>query len=148
MRAVFSGILLVLSIFFTIYGFNYDYLTNGGQVGAGFFPRWIGFLLILFTGISFWKDLRIVLKEKQETKELTYVKTVVYVLGLSVLFIASLQILGTLLSMIFYVFSLLILLNSGKIWTNVIVSLAVPIGTYLLLETWLNAGFPKGFLGF
>ncbi|HWO76532.1 MAG TPA: tripartite tricarboxylate transporter TctB family protein [Bacillus sp. (in: firmicutes)] len=146
MRAIFSGVLLIFSICFTIYGFKYQYLTHTGQMGAGFFPRWIGFLLILCTAISFWKDIRLVLKDK--SKDIAFTKTMVSLVGITALFIILFPIIGALPTMILYVFFVLLLLNSKKLVTNIIVSLVFPLGTYLLLETWLHAGIPKGFLGF
>ena len=145
-RAIFSGALFIFSVFFTIYGFKYDYLTHNGQMGAGFFPRWIGILLILCTAISLWNDIRLVLKEKKI--DLAFTKTMVSLVGITALFIILFPLIGALLTMILYVFFVLLILNSKKLVTNIIVSLVFPLGTYLLLETWLHAGIPKGFLGF
>ncbi len=148
MRLFFSGFLLVLTIFFTVYGLNYEYVNSSGQVGAGFFPFWIGILLIIFTGITFIKDIRIYWKSRPKFKMTDHVMTLLIIIGLSILFIAFLKVLGAVLAMIVYIFAVLFVLNRRKPIFNAAVSLSVSLATYFLLDVWLNAGFPKGIFGF
>lgn len=148
MRVIFSGILLATSIFFTVYGTRYEYVTSSGQVGAGFFPLWLGGLLIVFTGITFAKDLKLHLQNKPTFAVTENVKTMITIIVLTMLFIGTLQIIGAVIGMILYTFAVLFVLNRHRMVLNTMISILVPLGTYYLLDVWLNAGFPKGIFGF
>lgn len=148
MRAVFSAFLLGISIFFLVYGLKYEYLTSSGQVGAGFFPFWLGTLLVITTGIAFIKDFKNYLKEKTKITITDNVKTFIYILVLSILFIIFIKIIGAILSMVLYMFAVLLILNRRRLIFNSVLSLSLAAGCYLLLDVWLNAGLPKGILGF
>ncbi|MFD1848795.1 tripartite tricarboxylate transporter TctB family protein [Oceanobacillus bengalensis] len=148
MRAIFSGILFIFSIYFTIKGFEYDYVNHSGQVGPGFFPLWIGILLVVFTGIAFFKDLKVVLKEKVSFRKPIHLNSILLLLAATFLFIALLNVLGAVIAMVLYVFAVLLILNRERLILNTIISVTVPMGTYLLLDVWLNAGFPTGIFGF
>ncbi|UJL45563.1 tripartite tricarboxylate transporter TctB family protein [Virgibacillus sp. NKC19-16] len=148
MRAVFSGLLLIFSIYFTIKGTEYDYTNSSGQVGPGFFPLWIGILLIICTGIAFAKDLKQVLREENFFSKPIHLYKLLLVIGLTFFFIATLNILGAVVAMVLYVFGILFVLNRQRLILNTIISVTVPLGTYLLLDVWLNAGFPQNIFGF
>lgn len=147
MRIVFSVFILLLSVFFLIYGLKYDYVNSSGQVGAGFFPIWIGSLLVFFSSISLFKDIKHHLKERPKIQITDNISTLLIILGLTVLFIASLNLLGAVVAMIIYIFVVLYVLNRGRIIFNTVLSLIVSLGCYLLLDVWLNAGLPKGIFG-
>ncbi|MCM3712573.1 tripartite tricarboxylate transporter TctB family protein [Halalkalibacter oceani] len=148
MRVIFSGILLATSIFFTVYGTRYEYVTSSGQVGAGFFPLWLGGLLIVFTAITFAKDLKLHLQNKPSFAITENVRTMIIMIVLTILFIGTLQIIGAVIGMILYTFAVLFVLNRQRMVVNTLISILVPLGTYYLLDVWLNAGFPEGIFGF
>jgi putative tricarboxylic transport membrane protein len=143
MRIVFSAILLILSVFFTINGLDYSYTTNTGQAGPGFLPRWIGILLVIFTSYNLFRDI----KEKAQKEDIqVHPKGMLAVVVITGIFIFSLNILGALLSMILYFFVLLLMFNKGRLVQNTLLSTIVPICIYLILDVWLNAGLPKGII--
>lgn len=145
MRIVFSVCLLCFALFFTIKSFDYEYMNNAGQVGAGFFPRWIGLLLIVSIGYSLFRDIK---EKKAEAGSPKYAQPILFIIVITVIFIFLLNILGALLAMIVYMFAVCLFFNRGRIVFNAIFSLVFPICTYLLLDVWLNAGLPKGVLPF
>ncbi|NEU31438.1 tripartite tricarboxylate transporter TctB family protein [bacterium LRH843] len=148
MRVIFSSILLALSLFFTIYGWRYEYFNNSGQVGSGFFPIWIGALLILFITITLIKDIKLHLKERTKLQITDNVVTILIIVGITIIFIATMKLFGALLGMIIYIFAVLFVLNREKIGLNTFISLIASFGCYFLLDVWLNAGLPKGIFGF
>lgn len=145
MRIVFSVCLLCFALFFTIKSFDYEYMNNAGQVGAGFFPRWIGLLLIVSIGYSLFKDIK---EKKPDIESLQYVKAIVFIIGVTAIFVFLLKILGALLAMILYVFSVCLVFNRERMLQNIIFSILFPVCTYILLDVWLNASLPQGILSF
>lgn len=143
MKVIFSLLFFIFSTLFTIKGFDYNYMS-GTQVGPGFFPRWTGFLLILFTGYNLYREYKEYRQEKESEDGTVYVKELILIIILTGLFILSLKIIGTLIAMILYFFLILFLLNREQLFKNVISSIIIPICVYLLLNVWLQAGFPKG----
>jgi putative tricarboxylic transport membrane protein len=141
-RILFSGFFLLFAIVFTIKSFDYTFVNQQGEVGAGFFPRWIGFLLILTAGYSVYKDLK--LKAVGEKFNKKHVRDLIKVMAVTLLFISLFTTLGALLSMGAYIFSLLLILNRGRVLQNILLSVLFPTGLYLLFNVWLNAGLPKG----
>src|SRR5690606_8812436 len=133
---------------FVVYGLKYDFFTSSGQVGSGFFPIWIGSLLVLFTTITLIKDIKLHLKNRQKIQITDNVLTLLIILVLTVLFIASMNLLGAAVAMVLYIFVVLFVLNRRRLFFNTVLSLIVSLGCYLLLDVWLNAGLPKGILGF
>ncbi|SFE53610.1 tripartite tricarboxylate transporter TctB family protein [Alteribacillus iranensis] len=145
MRIIFSVFLFLFSIYFTVQAYEYDYMTSSGQFGPGFFPLWIGFLLIVFTAITLFKAIK--QRLEQEDLKSNQLTTLFLVFAVTFLFIFLLNILGAVIGMVIYVFALLFILNREKLVLNTIISITIPVGTYLLLDVWLNAGFPKGIFG-
>ncbi|MDQ0338093.1 1,4-dihydroxy-2-naphthoate octaprenyltransferase [Caldalkalibacillus uzonensis] len=149
MKILFSVILLIFSVLFFYQGLNYPYFTTGEQVGPGFFPRWIGGLLILVTIYNLYRDFKeIQAKEVEQESEQTYGRTMVGVILLTALFVMLLRPMGALLAMMIYIFSILLMFNRQRVAFNLVFSLAVPIGIYFVLNVWLNGGLPKGILSF
>lgn len=148
MRIAFIGFMLCLSLFFLIYGLRYEYVSSGGQVGPGFFPFWLGLLLVVTTSIALIKDLRNYLKEKPKMQISDNVKTFLIILGLTIIFIVLLKVIGAIISMVLYMFAILYFLNRDRLLFNSILSISLSAACYLLLDVWLNAGLPEGIFGF
>jgi putative tricarboxylic transport membrane protein len=141
MRAAFLGALLALAAGYTWLAFaELDYLSSAGRLGPGFFPRVIGVALVALLAWSLWQDLR--LKEALSA----HWRTTLGVAALSGAFVAALDILGGLVSMIAFLGAALIVLNRGRPVQNAILAIALPVLVYLLFRVWLNAALPRGLL--
>jgi hypothetical protein len=67
---------------------------------------------------------------------------------LSGLFVAALDVLGGLVSMIAYMAATLAFLNRRRYWQNALLAVLLPLAIYLLFRVWLNAAVPRGLLPF
>jgi putative tricarboxylic transport membrane protein len=67
---------------------------------------------------------------------------------LSGLFVAALDVLGGLVSMIAYMAAALAYLNRRRHWQNALLAVLLPLAIYLLFRVWLNAAVPRGLLPF
>lgn len=147
-RTVFSAAALVFAVAYTYYSFELDVTSSAGSIGPGFFPRILGFIFVACCAYSLWRVLHGYGKPDSDEEAATsageHWRAVGFVTLLSALFIAALPILGGLLGMIVFTFIALVVLNRGRWITNVAVSLLLPIGLYLLFETFLNAAMPRG----
>lgn len=142
-----SILLLVVSIAYTFYGIStLAFKTPDGQPGSGFFPLVIGCCLIIFTLINMIIEFK---KRANEDSIVTfkYTKEIIFTFLALIIFAFTLRLLGGLLSMILFVGLILFIFNKEKIVQNILISLIFPIMVFGLFN-WLNAGLPKGFLGF
>lgn len=155
-KVVFLGVLLVVLVGYTEIGFEMEWRTTAGRIGPGFFPRIIGLLAILLTLISIVQAMRrkdddddIPVLEEDEMGEADLgrhpVALVATVLAAAAL-VATLTSLGAIVASALFMFGMLWFLNRGHLVTNIVLSLALPIGLYVLLQTLLNAGLPAGIL--
>src|SRR5690625_2124217 len=115
MRVIFTAGIFLFSVLFLIFGLKYDYIARTGQLGSGFFPIWIGALLIVTTSIALLKDIKVHLKEKPKMKISGDIVTLLIILGLTILFIASLRFLGAMIGMVIYIFVVLYVLNKKQL---------------------------------
>ncbi|MBD8067927.1 tripartite tricarboxylate transporter TctB family protein [Bacillus sp. PS06] len=150
MKLAFSAFLFIFSLAYTQIGLGLTFFKDG-RPGAGFLPIIIGVFLIIFTGITLYKDVREFQYKKKSNEnhhtEANYSKDVIFIIITIAITILLLKVLGGLLSMILFVFAIIFVFNRGKHLQNILVSLVLPTLIYLLFEVWLNAGIPKGFLG-
>lgn len=141
MRAAFLGALLALAAGYTWLAFSeLEYLSSAGRLGPGFFPRLIGVALVALLAASLWRDLRI-----GEALSAHW-RTTLGIAALSGGFVAALEVLGGLASMIAFLAAALAFLNRGRPVQNAILAIALPVLVYLLFRVWLNAALPRGML--
>lgn len=170
MKIAFSILFFILSFIYTIIGLIDFQLFVGTRPGPGFFPVLVGGLMTILTGINALKDIKNRKKETkltsligeqleevskssevqlfQEKEEPTYLKDVFIVVVLISGFIFMLPILGGLLAMFSFMMVSLFYLNKGRLLQNVLCSITIPIGLFLLFDVWLQAGLPQGIFGF
>ena len=142
MRAGFLAAILLVAGGYTWLAFaELDYLSSAGRLGPGFFPRIIGVALVALCAHSLWAELR---ASREALSE--HWRTTVAVAALSAAFIATLEPLGALLSMILFLGVTLAYLNRARPLQNAALALLLPIGVYLLFKVWLNAALPRGIL--
>lgn len=145
MRAGFLGGLLLLAAGYTWIAFaQLAWLSSAGRLGPGFFPRILGVALVVLCAWSLVAELR---QGPRERIAEHWRVTVVLAL-LSALFVAALDILGGLVSMVAYMAAALAYLNRRRHWQNALLAVLLPLGVYLLFRVWLNAAVPRGLLPF
>ncbi|MGQ7792170.1 tripartite tricarboxylate transporter TctB family protein [Faunimonas sp. B44] len=143
MKRAFILAILAIALGYTYLAFQLSFLSSTGRLGPGFFPRVVGIGLVvscLYALVAEWRSDAL----REEQKGLWGV-TVAMVL-LSGAFVAVLDVLGGLLSMILFMFAALFILNRGRLVQNAALSLILPGVIYVLFEHWLNAGMPEGML--
>jgi putative tricarboxylic transport membrane protein len=145
MRAGFLGGVLLLVGGYTYFAFaELSWLSSAGRLGPGFFPRIIGGALVVLCAWSLVDELR-----RGAPEQLSRVWRVTAALALlSALFVAALDVLGGLVSMIVYMAAALAYLNRGRALQNALLAVLLPLGIYLLFRVWLNAAVPRGLLPF
>jgi len=143
MRAGFLAGLLLLAGGYTWLAFaELAWLSSAGRLGPGYFPRLIGAALMLLCAWSLADALR---RGGREPVPEFWRATALLAL-LSALFVAALDVLGGLLSMVAYLAAALAVLNRRRHWQNALLAVALPLTLYLLFRVWLNAAVPRGLL--
>lgn len=144
MRLAFTLAILAASAVYTYTAFaDLPFLSSAGRLGPGFFPRIIGVGLVAFALYNLYFDLK---RRHQDEGISPYWGVTLTVAFLSGLFVVGLEILGGLLAMIAFMLASLFTLNRRQPVLNVAVSLAVPVGAYLLFRVWLKAAMPDGLI--
>jgi len=145
MRAGFLAGVLLLAGGYTYVAFaELSWLSSAGRLGPGFFPRLIGGALVVLCAWSLAAELR--RGAREPVSEFWRVTAVLALL--SALFVAALDVLGGLASMIAYMAAALAYLNRRRHWQNALLAVLLPLGLYLLFRVWLNAAVPRGLLPF
>ena len=145
MRAGFlAGVLLLAGGYTWIAFAELAWLSSAGRLGPAFFPRIIGVALVALCAWSLAAELR---HDARERLAEFWRVTLVLAL-LSGLFVAALDVLGGLVSMIAYMAVTLGVLNRRRGLQNALLAVLLPLGIYLLFRVWLNAAVPRGLLPF
>lgn len=153
-RTAFFGVLLVVFLGYTEMAFQLEWVTRAGRIGPGFFPRIIGGLAVVVTLWAVVDSLRRedtdesgVLEEDTGEGDLgRHPAALLVAVAASAVLVLTLTSLGAILASAVFLFGLLSYLNRGRWLVNVVLSIAVPVGLYLLFQTALNAGLPSGLL--
>jgi hypothetical protein len=145
MRLAFTATILCLAVLYTYWAFaDLSFLSSAGRLGPGFFPRFVGLLLIAACVLTLAGDL----KERRADAGLSsFWRITVVVAALSGAFVLLLEILGGPLAMVVYMLATLVVLNPGRSVQNVAISIGFPLALFLLFDRWLNASIPPDALG-
>ena len=144
MRAGFILAVLFVAAAYTFVAFrDLSYLSSAGRLGPGFFPRIIGASLVALCLYSLYADRR---RKHPEDAASPYARTALLVGLLSAVFVALLDVLGGLLSMVAFMAAALAFLNPGRWLQNGLLALLLPLAIYLMFRVWLNAALPRGML--
>ncbi len=144
MRAGFLLAILFLAASYTYIAFaELSYLSSAGRLGPGFFPRLIGASLVAMCVLSLYLDLR---RGSEGAGVSPFWRTALVVAFLSAIFVALLDVLGGLVSMIVFMGAALAILNRGRAVQNALIALLLPLAVYLLFVVWLKASMPRGIL--
>ena len=142
MRAGFLLVVLALAGGYTALAFTeLTWLSSAGRLGPGFFPRIIGVSLMVLCLYSLYADRR-----HAESFFSANCRSAAAVALLSAGFVALLDILGGLVSMVVFMAAALYVLNRGRLLQNALIAIVLPVCVYLLFRVWLNAAMPRGLL--
>lgn len=155
-RVLFLAVLTLLAAAYTQMAFQMEWRIQNGQIGPGFFPRFVGVGIVVgcLMAIALTlsgrgpsdasadaaEDADFDVRADGRTAPLATVLTV----GAMVIFFMFFELLGALLSSVLFPALLLTIVNPGRHRTNAAVSVLVPVGLYLLFEVLLDAGLPPG----
>lgn len=153
-RTAFFGVVLVLLVGYTQMAFQMDWITSGGRIGPGFFPRIVGSLAVLVCLGAVVDSLRpdvgveedLIEEEAGEADLGRHPLTLAGVVAGTAVLWLTLTSLGAIVASAVFLFGMLAYLNRGRWVTNLVLSVVVPLALYLLFQTALNAGLPAGIL--
>ena len=143
MRTGFLAAVLLLAGGYTAIAFTgLSWLSSAGRLGPGFFPRIIGLCLVALCLYSLHAERRSAPPAAGDWR------SAVALGALAAAFVALLDVLGGLLSMIVFMAAALGILNPGRRLQNALIAIVLPACLYLLFRVWLNAAMPRGLLPF
>lgn len=160
-RLLFLYALTVLAAGYAVMAFGMEWRSAGGQIGPGFFPRLVGVGVIIGLLIAIGRVLRggklstdAPVDEEGKPEEVgdgdsgVDARAVLATAGCMVLFYFLFEPLGALLSSVVFLAGMLTFVNRGHHLMNAVLSVAVPLGLYLLFEVLLGTGLPEGLVSF
>jgi hypothetical protein len=106
-------------------------------------PRIIGVSLVAMCVLSLYADMKQL--RSSEAGSPAWRSAAVLAL-LSGVFVALLELIGGLLSMMVFMAAALWIFNRGRHLQNAIVAVVLPLCTYLVFNVWLRASMPRGVL--
>ena len=161
-RLVFLASLTVLAAAYTLMAFQMEWRIQNGQIGPGFFPRFVG----VGTVVGCLVAIALTLSGRGPTDEAspdpaedadfeapavvedgddrTAPWTTALVVGCAVIYFVFFEPLGALLGSVVFLALSLTIVNRGHHRLNAAVSVLLPVGLYLLFEVFLDAGLPPG----
>lgn len=144
MRAGFLLAVLFLACAYSYIAFaELSYLSSAGRLGPGFFPRIIGASLAVLCLASLYADRNSSRSDEGLSPDWRVAAVVAL---LAAAFVALLDILGGLVSMILFMAAALAYLNRGRALQNALLAIVLPVTLYLVFRVWLNAAVPRGML--
>ncbi|MGH3344154.1 MAG: tripartite tricarboxylate transporter TctB family protein [Carbonactinosporaceae bacterium] len=148
---LFLGSLTLLAAGYTAMAFGMDWRVESGLIGPGFFPRQVGAVTIFCCAVAIVRVLHGGVgrggrgaEASAGEGETRYPAVTMVAVAAMVLFIVFFEALGALLSSVLFLVLLLSVVNRGQHRRNLLVSVALPVGLYLLFEVLLEAGLPAG----
>lgn len=125
---------------------GFKFFTKDGVPGNGFLPQMSGGMLVLLTGIDFFKHY---LENQEEKMNFSHLKDLLVLIALCILYFILFGIMGALISTIFFTITFLLLFNKGKWKKNLAIGVLLPILVFIGFEYLLQSGLPSGiFEGF
>jgi putative tricarboxylic transport membrane protein len=160
-RLVFLASLTALAVAYTVMAFGMEWRIQNGQIGPGFFPRFVG----LGTVVGCLVAIALTLSGRGATTSSpdaaedadfevpaagedgdggTAPWATALVVGCAVIYFVFFEPLGALLASVVFLALSLTIVNPGHHRLNAAVSVLLPVGLYLLFEVFLDAGLPPG----
>ncbi|MCM2329066.1 MAG: tripartite tricarboxylate transporter TctB family protein [Lysobacter sp.] len=146
LRAGFLLAILFLAALYTYIAFtDLSYLSSAGRLGPGFMPRIIGVALVAMCVLSLHADTKL---HRTEHSVAPGWRSAAVLALLSGVFVALLEVLGGLVSMMVFMGAALWILNRGRPLQNALIAILLPLGTHVVFVVWLKASMPRGMLPF
>jgi len=155
-RVLFFAIILVIMLGYTGMAFQLEWITSGGRVGPGFFPRIIGSISVVICVGALISSLRgsqnigneegFVEDQDADHSTRKYPVATTVAISANFILVATLTTLGAVVSSALFMFGMLAFLNRGRWLFNVVTAVSVPLIMYLLFSTALNAELPSGIM--
>lgn len=149
MKAFKMGVpvfLIVLSIAFLIGSINLPKANLGNPNGPLYFPLGISALLLIFSVIYFFQELKVKNEKNEKIAELFTGRTpklIIFTILLGIGYTLIFESIGFLISTILFLGALLFLLNGLKRWkTNVIVAFAFSFISWYAFSQMLGVSLP------
>ena len=144
----FGFFLLVICSIFLIMSFGLPlYSTNVGAVGAGFFPRIISILLVIFLCVHLIQIMRKkVIKPEEEVDKKIRFQQISLMVFLAVTIGLS-QLIGMLASIGVFMFTILAFVQKIPWFTAFTFTFVVLIMMYAIFVLWLESPLPLGIFG-
>ena len=140
MRIAFTLVLLAGAIFYSYIAFSdLSFMTRTGRLGPGFFPRVIGVSAIVVILLTLVDQLR---EQKISDGEDQLWGDVVRLMALALGYAVLLRLFGGFVATVIFLAIALFFMNPGQHIKNLIISVLVPAGVYLLFDQLLNASMP------
>ena len=144
---VFLGLLLVIMAVYTQMAMEMQWRTPAGRIGAGFFPRIVGFSAMALCVLAAVRSLRPREKdEDDEAPEGHHSWPLLVFGGAGFVFFLVLIPLGAIVASAVFLLATLWLLDRGHVKRHLAIAVLLPVGLYLLFQVALNAGLPSGIL--
>jgi putative tricarboxylic transport membrane protein len=159
-RLLFLASMTVLAAGYTLLAFQMEWRIASGQIGPGFFPRFVGVAIVVGCLVAIALTLRgrgamepspdpagdadDVVGGAAEAGGPTDAWATALVVGCMVVYYLVFEPLGALLASVLFLALVLMIVNRGRHRVNAAVSVLVPVGLYLLFEVLLDAGLPPG----
>ena len=145
---VTAAILLAFSVAFAAGGGKYyPYWSDTGP-GSGFLPVWLGGVMAALA------VLLLVRRPRQSDALIEWLprgeglKRLTVVLAATVLYVASLHVLGMIIASALYLTFIMRYLERHAWWLTALVAIATAAFNWALFEYWLKVPFPMGPFGF
>jgi putative tricarboxylic transport membrane protein len=160
-RLVFLASLTALAVAYTVMAFGMEWRIQNGQIGPGFFPRFVGVATVVgcLVAIALTLSGRGATTSSPDPAEdadfempaavadddgSTAPWATALVVGCAVIYFVFFEPLGALLASVVFLALSLTIVNRGHHRSNAAVSVLLPVGLYLLFEVFLDAGLPPG----
>lgn len=146
---VFLGLLLLIMAVYTEMAMEMQWRTPAGRIGAGFFPRIVGFSAMALCAVAAVRSLHP--RESDEYEDEGgprghHPRALLAFAAANLVFLLVLIPLGGIVAPALFLVATLWFLDQGHTKRHLAIAVLLPVGVYLLFQVALNAGLPSGIL--
>ena len=141
-----AALLLVSSVVFAGAALkNYSYWSEEGP-GSAFLPFWLGLVMVVLALMMLVKSLRNPYPGDAWLPRGRGLRTMLVVLGVTVAFVALLNVVGMILDTALFLAALIRYLGRHPWWMTITIALAAAGFNWLVFVRWLRVPMPEGML--